>query len=76
MLDDKIVEALKLKYSHIHPLILHRSIERARSNGDLFDILYGIPSFPIVWSDSENGWVHTNDFYLTDDFIESNDENF
>ena len=39
-----IVLKIKKQYSHplMHPLIVHRSIERATSPGDLFDILYDL----------------------------------
>lgn len=35
---DAVVK-IKERYNQIHPLIVHRSMERAKSPGDLFDIL-------------------------------------
>ena len=50
MLDFELIKKLKERYSNIHPLIFHRSVEHAKSNGELFDILDTIPEkFPIVW---------------------------
>ena len=70
MLDSIIVDKLKERYPDIHPLIFHRSYERAKSNGDLFDILDTIPTkFPIIWCENENRWVYTQDLYLSEGFF-------
>jgi hypothetical protein len=62
MLDQEVVEKLKERYPQIHPLLFNRSVERARSVGELFDILESIPNeYPIVWGESEHRWVFTND---------------
>lgn len=53
------IENLKKRYQHIHPLIFHRSVERAETLGELFDILEEIPeSMPIVWSHDRRRWVN------------------
>ena len=40
------------QFSMIHPLILARSTEKAKSDGELFDILSTIPNkYPIYWSE-------------------------
>jgi hypothetical protein len=65
MLDQNIVAKLKEKYSHLHPLLFHRSVERARSNGDLFDILDTVPQdYPLVWNDKDNRWAVCHDLFL------------
>jgi len=65
MLDQNIVKKLKEKYSYLHPLLFHRSVERAKSNGDLFDILDTVPKkYPLAWSDRENRWITVSDLYL------------
>lgn len=62
MIDKKIVESLKKRYSHIHPLIFHRSVERAKSGGDLFDILDSFEDrYPVVWGEKEGRWVVSDD---------------
>lgn len=70
MLDPIIIDKLKERYADIHPLIFHRSYERAKSNGDLFDILDTVPNkFPIVWCETTNRWTTTKDLYLSDSFF-------
>jgi hypothetical protein len=57
MLEVKVVEGLR-KHFDVHPLLFHRSIEKATSQGDLFDILDTIPeNCPMIWDDGEHKWV-------------------
>jgi hypothetical protein len=71
MLDSAIIEQLRIRYPDCHPLLFHRSVERAKSNGDLFDILDTIPNnYPIVWCESTNRWITAIDLYLSDGFFE------
>jgi len=66
---NKIVYALKERYSNIHPLIFQRSVDHAKSNGHLFDILDSFPeTYPITWSESEHKWVHVDDMFLVESF--------
>ena len=58
---DEVQEALQKRYSHLHPLIFQRSLEKATSNGELFDILESIPDYPIVWDEKIRRWVKTED---------------
>ena len=70
MLDENVVAKLKDKYSHLHPLLFARSVEHAKSNGDLFDILDTVPDqYPLSWSEKENRWVHKKDPYLVDEYL-------
>lgn len=65
MLDQNVVKKLKEKYSHLHPLLFHRSMEKAKSNGDLFDILDTVPDqYPVVWNDRDNRWMTFTDLFL------------
>ncbi len=69
MIDIEIVNGLQQRYSHINPLIFQRSVERARNPGDLFDILESLPTnFPIMWSDEQHRWIHTEDLFQAEDF--------
>jgi hypothetical protein len=69
MLDDKVVASLRSRYSNIHPLIFHRSKERAKTNGDLFDILDTMPgTYPIIWDEKLYRWVTTDDLLQSKDF--------
>ena len=61
--NDELIDSLKKRYSKLHPLVFHRSLEKAESANDLFDILESIPkSFPFLWDDSKRRWIKTNDF--------------
>lgn len=58
---NQVLKSLRERYAHIHPLMFQRSLEKSKSNGDLFDILEGIPKeFPIIWDDEENCWQKTD----------------
>lgn len=59
---DDIQKAMQQRYSHIHPMLFQRSLEYAKTNGELFDILETIPSqYPIVWDEENRKWVVTED---------------
>lgn len=60
--DDKLSESLKKRYSHLHPLLVQRSLERAVSMVDLFEILEGVPKKPpFSWDDEKHAWVKESD---------------
>lgn len=60
MLSEKNKKALKEKYN-IHPLIIFRSVERAKTDVELFDILHSFPKkFPIKWSEEKSCWIECN----------------
>ena len=62
LIDTDVLNGLRERYSHIHPLIFHRSSERATSAGDLFDILDDFPdTYPVMWSEEQHSWVATDD---------------
>lgn len=70
MLDPIIIQKLREKYPDLHPLLFHRSVERAKSNGHLFDILSTIPdNFPLVWNEELSRWVVVEDLFLKEDFF-------
>ena len=70
MLDPVIIQKLKERYSDLHPLLFHRSVERSKTNGDLFDILDTLPKkYPIMWSETSSRWMTINDLYLSEDFF-------
>lgn len=74
MLEPSIVEKLKERYD-VHPLIFHRAAERARTPGELFDILEDLPEkFPFVWDEDAKRFVYTNDLTLSDKFDFIGDE--
>jgi hypothetical protein len=70
MLDEKIVDKLRKKYSDLHPLLFQRSVERAKSNGDLFDIVDTVPhKYPLMWNEKENRWSNVADPYFVEQFL-------
>ncbi len=57
MLRVDVVEGLRSHFN-VHPLLFHRSLEKATSQGDLFDILDTIPKeCPMIWDDEQHRWV-------------------
>lgn len=69
MLDAVVVENLKNRYNSIHLLAVHRSVERAESIGELFDMLDTFPKkYPVVWDEQNRRWIHTKDLTLSDRF--------
>ena len=61
-MDAEVVKQLKVRYANVHPLIFYRSIERANSPGEAFDILESIPKeMPILWGAKERRWINTVD---------------
>lgn len=69
MIDAKAAEGLRVEFHTVHPLLFFRSAERARSPGELFDILSAIPAeMPLVWDEGARRWTITDDPFLSKDF--------
>ena len=69
MIDEEVIRKLKEKYSEVHPLLFCRTVERARSAGDLFDIMEALPNdLPIMWSEDSRRWVVTDDLSQSANF--------
>lgn len=69
MIDQVVINKLKERYKDIHPLIFQRSIEKARTAGELFDILDSFKhKYPMVWNDQTRRWTHTNDLVQKEKF--------
>lgn len=52
----------KVKYQYLHPLIFHRSLEKARSVLDLFEILETVPKIPpFSWNEEKRCWFKEKD---------------
>jgi hypothetical protein len=68
---NEIQEALKKRYPNLHPLIFQRSLEKARTNGELFDILDSIPvdKYPLKWCEDRRIWEFTEDLLQVCDQI-------
>jgi hypothetical protein len=69
MITQETIEGLKKKFTEIHPLVFYRSFERAKTGGELFDILDAFPKeFPVVWNEETKRWVTTKDIYQSANF--------
>lgn len=69
MISEESLNNLRNKYTNIHPLIFHRSVERAKTAGELFDILDTLPDkYPIVWDENTKRWKTTKDLFQVKDF--------
>jgi len=68
--NEKVIASLKTRYNKYHPLLFHRSLERAKTEGELFDILDSIPEkFPIIWDEQQSRWVTTPDLFRCDERV-------
>lgn len=57
---NEVQKSLKKRYSHLHPLIFSRSMEKATTDGELFDILESVPDkLPVIWDEEKRSWVHS-----------------
>ena len=66
---DDTVRKLQARYPRMHPLIFHRSVERARNAVELFDILDTfVDSYPLVWDNDSRNWVKIKDITLRGKF--------
>lgn len=64
---DETQLALKTRYAYVHPLIFQRSLDKAKTNGELFDILESIPEeMPITWNEKDRCWKHSKDLLQID----------
>jgi hypothetical protein len=69
MIPLETIENLKKQFSNLHPLIFHRSVERAKSVGELFDILDTFPhEYPVVWDENKRSWKVTKDLFQSKNF--------
>lgn len=62
MISEDLVNAFRNKYKHVHPLVFHRSVEKAKDANNLFDILEDIPEVPFFWDDFHKKWTRDFDF--------------
>ena len=71
MIDDKVVESLRNRYPDFHPLFFARSVEYAKSHGELFDILETAPKkYPLIWNDKEHKWNTIEDLYVVKNYLD------
>jgi hypothetical protein len=68
-MDKEFLDKLRERYSDIHPLIFHRSVEKTNSPSELFDILDSFPhDYAVVWNETDRRWVTTKDLVQIEKF--------
>lgn len=61
-IDDSTLANFRAKYSWLHPLVFQRSLERAVSALDLFEILESAPKDPpFSWDEGARSWRRDED---------------
>lgn len=60
-IDEASLANFRSKYSDVHPLVFQRSLERAGSALELFEILESLPSPPFSWDESRRSWMRNED---------------
>jgi hypothetical protein len=62
VIDESSLANFRSKYAHLHPLVFQRSLERASSSMELFEILEGVPrETPFSWDEARRSWVPNKD---------------
>lgn len=72
MIKQETIDWFREKFPQVHPLVMQRSVERARTHGELFDILSELPECPFVWSEETRRWVSTKDIFQAANFKKFN----
>jgi hypothetical protein len=57
---NEVQKALKNRYAHLHPVLFQRSLEKAKTDTELFDILDKITEYPVVWDEDCRAWIKTD----------------
>ena len=52
-----IVQSFRERYPDVYPLLFKRSVDYAKTPGELFDILEELPPIPIIWDSRVRRWV-------------------
>jgi len=69
IINENILNTFRLKYNHIHPLIIQRTVDKVETLGELFDILEDFPTtYPVTWDVKLQKWIQTDDITQEDNF--------
>lgn len=61
-IDESALANFRSKYAGVHPLVFQRSLERASSLMNLYEILEGLPPEPpYSWDESRRAWARDDD---------------
>ena len=66
--DENVVSELRKRYKDVPAIVFSRSVFRASTAGELFDILESIPDTPYCWDETKRRWSRTNDITCKSDF--------
>lgn len=60
--DSEVVQGIRQRYNSLSPLLVSRSIDRAKDEVELFDILESFPSNgkSVTWDDVSRRWIETD----------------
>lgn len=59
---EEVLKGFRKRYVHLHPLVVQRSIERAKDASDLFEILESVPKKPpFSWDSEKRAWIRDFD---------------
>ena len=73
---NNVQKALRERYEHVHPLLFLRCLEKAKTDGELFDLLDGMPDgFPLIWDQENRRWLATDDLLQSKGHVGESDEN-
>jgi hypothetical protein len=73
MFDENVINKLKERYQDFHPLMFKRSVEKAKTLGELFDILEDIPDkYPLKWCEEKRKWISCKDYFKVENFLKLN----
>lgn len=66
-IDDHTLANFRKRYSKVHPLVFQRSLDKASSTLELFEILQTVPaSPPFSWDASKRAWSRDDDIIASD----------
>jgi len=69
MISPEIINSIKEQFPDIHPLLFHRTVERAENAAHLYTLLLEVPTeFPIIWNEERYVWEHDPDIFLSSRF--------
>ena len=67
LMDESALANFRARYSDVHPLVFQRSLEKASSALDFFEILQTVPSRPpFSWDESKRSWSRDEDVMATE----------
>lgn len=65
--EDPVIANFQATYPEMHPLVMHRSLEKASSMVNLFEILAAVPNEgAFSWDDAKRSWVRDGDVMAVD----------